>query len=223
MDYQLIRSKRKTIALYVRDGAVELRAPLNAPKAEIDTFIASKEKWIIGRLTQSRERIERREAFRLSYGGTVTYRAKEHLIAAKDGDRLGFDYERFYMPPNLTPAQIKNACIQIYKMLAKRDLTETTFAFAKRMGVMPAAVKITGAAARWGSCSGKGSINFSWRLIMADDDVIDYVVVHELAHITEMNHSAAFWRIVDDILPDRKQRQARLNELQKRLGGEDWT
>jgi predicted metal-dependent hydrolase len=107
-------------------------------------------------------------------------------------------------------------------MLAKQICTGKTLDFAKQMKVMPAAVKVNGATARWGSCSAKKSLNFSWRLVMADDAVIDYVVVHELAHITEMNHSARFWAIVAGMLPDYKERQKRLKELQRRLNAENW-
>ena len=94
--------------------------------------------------------------------------------------------------------------------------------FAKRMDVTPTAIKINGAKTRWGSCSAKKSLNFSWRLIMADDDVIDYVVVHELAHIAEMNHSARFWALVEGALPDYQSRKAKLKALQQRLSIEDW-
>lgn len=126
------------------------------------------------------------------------------------------------MPPNLNPEQIKSDCVQIYRMLAKRDLTNKVLDFAKRMAVMPIAIKINSAKTRWGSCSSKKSLNFSWRLIMADDDVIDYVVVHELAHITEMNHSTKFWTIVEDVLQDYRKRKIKPKELQRRLSGEDW-
>jgi predicted metal-dependent hydrolase len=222
IEYTLTRSNRKSVALYVRNGNVEVRAPLHMPKRDIDSFVASKEAWITNRLAKSREQSERRGAFALNYGDTVLYRGKEYPIAVKNGSRIGFDDTAFYMPPNLTPEQIKSACVQIYRMLAKRDLTAKTLGFAKQMNVMPAAVKINGARTRWGSCSGKKSINFSWRLIMADADVIDYVVVHELAHITEMNHSKKFWEIVEGVLPDYKMRQLRLRELQQRLNTEDW-
>ena len=222
MDYTLTRSKRKTVALYVRNGGVEVRAPLKMPKAEIDKFVSSKEKWVTGKLALSNERIEQRANFCLHYNDTVLYRNKQYPIAAKSGDRVGFDDERFYMPPGLDPEQIKYVCIQIYRMLAKRDLTEKVVGFAKRMSVMPIAVKINGAKTRWGSCSAKKSLNFSWRLIMAGDDVIDYVIVHELAHISEMNHSDRFWTIVEGVLPDYRERSEKLKELQHRLGGEDW-
>jgi len=222
IDYALTRSNRKTIALYIRSGTLEVRAPLKAPKYDIDKFVATKEKWITDKLTASINRQEQREKFILTYGDVILYRGNEYPIAAKPGDLIGFDGKQFYMPPNLSPDQIKHACVQIYRMLAKRDLTNRTLDYTKQMGVIPIAVKINGAKTRWGSCSGKKSLNFSWRLIMANDDVIDYVVAHELAHISEMNHSAQFWAIVSGILPDYKERQKRLKELQKKLSVEDW-
>ena len=221
-DYTLTRSKRKTVALYIRNGAIEVRAPLKMQKADIDKFVASKEKWIADKLMQSNERQAQRESFSLTYGNTVTYRGHEYPIVSKDGNRVGFDDTAFYMPPNLTPEQIKYACVQIYRMLAKCELTSKVLDFAKQMNVTPIAVKINSATTRWGSCSGNKSLNFSWRLIMAGDDVIDYVVVHELAHITEMNHSERFWTIVEGVLPDYKERQARLKGLQKVLSVQDW-
>ena len=90
------------------------------------------------------------------------------------------------------------------------------------MGVAPTGIKITGAKTRWGSCSSKNSINFSWRLVMADDEIIDYVIVHELAHIKELNHSPRFWAVVEGTLPDYKSRRSRLKLLQKKLAAEDW-
>ena len=153
--YVLTRSKRKTIALYVRNGGVEVRAPLKAPKRDIDKFVASKEKWIKDKLTQSNERAIRRENFNLNYGDNVTYRGKECSIAAKIGNRLGFGDEQFYTPPDLSPEQIKAACVQIYRLLAKRDLTDKVMDYAKIMVVTPSAIKINGAKTRWGSCSSK--------------------------------------------------------------------
>ena len=174
------------------------------------------------KLAQCSERQEQRDSFTLDYSSTVLYHGKQYPITAKAGNRIGFDGTGFYMPPDLPPEQIKAACVQIYRILAKRDLTEKTHDFAKQMSVTPTSVKINGAKTRWGSCSGRKSINYSWRLIMADDAVIDYVVVHELSHLTEMNHSAKFWAIVADALPDYKERQKRLKELQKKLNAEDW-
>ena len=222
INYKLTRSKRQTVAIYIRNGIAEVRAPLKMLKSDIDRFVASKEKWIKSKLMISHEQAKQRENFDLNYGDTLTYRGKQYPIAAKNGNRVGFDDACFYMPPNMNPAQIKSACVQIYRMLAKHTLTEKVFDFAKRMSVMPTAVKINSAKTRWGSCSARKSLNFSWRLIIADDKVINYVVVHELAHITEMNHSKRFWAIVEKILPDYREQKIKLKELQYRLNVEDW-
>ena len=212
-NYTLTRSKRKTIALYVRDGGVEVRAPLKMQKHDIDKFVASKEKWIADKLVQSVERKMHRDNFFLDYGSRITYRGKLYPIEAADGKRAGFDGTRFYMPLDLSPEQIKNICVQVYRRLAKQYMTERTLLFAQSMSVTPAAIKITGARTRWGSCSPKGNINFSWRLIRADDTVIDYVIVHELAHLTVMNHSKKFWAVVEKIMPDYSQRRAELKKF----------
>jgi len=222
MDYTLIRSKRKTVAIYIRNGTVEVRAPIKMPKAQIEAFVASKEKWIKTKLVESGERAKLRAHFELNYGDEILYRGKNYPIVAKEGGRAGFDHGCFQLPPNLTPEQIKSACIQIYRLLAKRDLTEKVFDFAQQMSVTPVNVKINGAKTRWGSCSAKKSLNFSWRLIMAEDEVVDYVVVHELAHIIEMNHSRRFWQVVESVLPDYGARQERLKMLQRRLSVENW-
>ena len=137
VDYSLIRSKRKTAAIYVRDGGVEVRAPLKMPRADIDRFVASKEKWITDKLTAVRIRTESRESFSLTYGDSVIYRGKECTIAARDGNRIGFEATAFYMPPDLTPDQIRYACVQIYRILAKRDLTAKTLSFAGLMNLKP--------------------------------------------------------------------------------------
>lgn len=218
----LTRSKRKTIAIYIRDGGVEVRAPLKMPKCDVDKFVVSKKKWIEDKLAQSRECLEKSSVFMLNYGDTVMLRGTEYPLVARAGTKAGFDGEVFYLPPDLAPAQIKPVIVQIYRRIAKIHITKRAACFSAHMGAAPAAVKINGAKASWGSCSSKKSLNFSWRLIMADDAVIDYVVVHELAHISEMNHSARFWAIVAGFLPDYKARQAKLKELQQRLSGENW-
>jgi len=220
--YTLIRSKRKTIAIYVRDGFVEVRAPLNAAKRDIDRFVISKESWITDRLDRLREQAERSKAFTLNYGDLVRYRGKVYPVAAKNGSHVGFDDDAFYMPPNLSEEHIQAACIQVYRMLAKRDLTMKAREFAMLMNVTPSEIKITGAKTRWGSCSSKKHINFSWRLILADDSLIDYVVVHELSHLFEMNHSPRFWAIVKKYMPDYRERIARLHAFQKQLLNEAW-
>jgi predicted metal-dependent hydrolase len=221
-EYRLTRSNRKSIAIYVREGHADVRAPFRTPKRDIDAFVASKASWIANVLAEQRERAERRASFALRCGDAVLFRGAEYPLIARAGTRAGFDGECFYLPEGLAREQIKTLLVQIYRRLAKQLLSERTARFAEHMGVAPTAVRISAAKTRWGSCSARGSINYSWRLVLADDAAIDCVVVHELAHLIEMNHSARFWAIVEGVLPDYRVRRARLKALQRRLGTEDW-
>jgi len=225
--YTLKRSARKTLSILIRDGQVEIRAPLRMPIEDIRRFVVSKEKWISEKLEQSREQLARREGFALGIGDTVTLLGQSCVIRVVDTDHIGFDGSSFLVPARLADADIKAAgikaaCVQIYRMVAKKHLVNRVKHFAELMSVKPAGVRITSAKTRWGSCSAKRSLSFSWRLIMADEETVDYVVVHELAHLVEMNHSDRFWAVVRGVLPDYRTRQQRLKELQARLADEDW-
>ena len=221
--YKLIRSRRKTVAIHItKDAAVEVHAPLKMPKTEINRFVTEKEKWIETHLVQREQLNNEKNSFALNYGDTTLLRGKMYYIRARDGTNAGFDGECFYLPQNLNPETFKRTVVQIYKNTAKLIVKNKVSGYAKCMNVSPAAVKITSAKTRWGSCSGKNSISFSWRLVMADDDVIDYVVVHELAHIREHNHSPRFWAAVEGVFPDYKDRQSKLKLLQKQLAVQDW-
>ena len=221
IEYSLIRSNRKTLALYVRDSGVEVRAPFHMTRKEIDSFVNGKQEWVERMITKNADLAEKKALFEVDYGSRVPYRGREYIVGGIPERKVFFD-NAFCVPVYLNPDQVKRACVQIYRMLARRDLTAKVQDYATQMGVEPLGLKINGAKTRWGSCSAKKNLNFSWRLMMADDEVIDYVVVHELAHIKEMNHSPRFWSVVEGVLPDYKTRQSRLKKLQKKLNAEDW-
>lgn len=99
-----------------------------------------------------------------------------------------------------------------HRMRAERILRERTEYFAGQMGVSFGRITIRDQKTRWGSCSARGNLNFNWRLILAPLEVLDYVVVHELAHRREMNHSDRFWKQVESVLPDYTWRKAWLKK-----------
>lgn len=101
---------------------------------------------------------------------------------------------------------------QRHQVLAGQVLRERAEYFAARMGVSFGRITIRDQKTRWGSCSARGNLNFNWRLILAPAEVLDYVVVHELAHRREMNHSERFWRLVESVLPDYVQRRSWLKK-----------
>lgn len=113
---------------------------------------------------------------------------------------------------NEQEAQLTEKRITELKALAKAELPRRTAYFAKMMGVCPKSVKITSAKKRFGSCSGQNGICYSWRLMLYPSEAIDYVVVHELAHIRQKNHSPAFYREIEKILPDYKARAKLLKD-----------
>lgn len=112
----------------------------------------------------------------------------------------------------LDSKQVAEAKAKAYTILTARCLY-----FARKMGVSYHTIKVNGATKRWGSCSAKGTINFTYRLLFVSKSAQDYVVVHELAHLRELNHSAAFWSVVEEVLPDYKERRSTLREEQKKF------
>ena len=112
----------------------------------------------------------------------------------------------------LTPQQVVQA-----RREAAKDLRERCQRFAPLMGVHYRSIRISGAKTRWGSCSSTGSISFAYRLWFAPQPLRDYVVVHELAHLIEMNHSERFWSQVERVLPDYKQRRNLLKQFQQQV------
>jgi predicted metal-dependent hydrolase len=222
-EYKLTRSARKTVAIHIdRNGEVEVRAPFNAALKDIESFVAAKS----GLIAKHKQEIDTRNAvkinFHLSLGSRLRLLGKEYPLVGINEDRCGFDGNCFYLPANLADSQIKAVVIKIYKKIAIKAIREKVVKYAKIMEVYPAAVKVNSAKTRWGSCSGAGSLNFSWRLMMANEEAVDYVVIHELAHMTEPNHSARFWDVVAAVLPDYQQKKQLLKETQERLAKEDW-
>jgi len=222
MNYTLIRSNRKTAALYIKNGTIIVRAPNKMPISEIEKFIIKNEEWILPKLQKSQDQQAKRDSFALNYGDFLNYRGGKCKIVSKEGIYIGYEDDQFYVLPNMSPDQIKEASIKIYRMLAKNYLPKRTMEFAQIMNLIPSTVKINGAKKRWGSCSSKKSINFSWRLMMASDEVIDYVIVHELAHLKEMNHSPHFWAIVKEFMPNYNIHRASLEALHSLLATQNW-
>jgi len=119
---------------------------------------------------------------------------------------------RLALPLNAEASQIRDA-VQAWLMREGRALFEARLNFfAPQMGVQWRKLSLSNAGSRWGSARIDGAIRLNWRLIHLKPEAIDYVVVHELAHLREMNHSPAFWKVVAEILPDHVERRKALQK-----------
>lgn len=172
MDYNIIYSARKTLAIEIKiGGEIIIRAPKGIKKSKIETFIKAKEDWI---LEAQKKQIEK---------GNNEYHQK---LTEKEIANLK------HAAANYIPGKVKY--------------------YSQIMGLIPSCVKISSAQKRFGSCSTKNTLNFSYRLMLYPFEAIDYVIVHELAHIKHHNHSRDFYNLIKKYIPDYKEREKLLNK-----------
>jgi len=171
MEYQLIRSRRKTVAIQITREGVLVRAPLHMPAAVIRTFVESKRAWI--------------------------EKALENRPTPQ---------------PAFTPEQLRELTRQ-----AREDLPRRAARFAPLLGVTYGRITLRHQKTRWGSCSGRKNLNFNCLLMLTPQSVRDYVVIHELCHLLEMNHSKKFWALVEGMMPDYREARKWLRTQGKAL------
>ncbi len=209
--HKFVRSKRKTLSLIVEpDGTLTVRAPLRMKKADIQKFVEEKQDWI--KRKQARALEDAPTPRRYVDGETFTYLGEEILLRIVPDGKPALVMDGVFKLTKSSQPLAKSYFEAWYKKQARVVLTERVVHFARSRKVKPGRIRISSAKTRWGSCSPKKTLSFTWRLVMAPLEIIDYVVVHELCHLEEMNHSKAFWARVEGILPDYKARRKWLKE-----------
>ena len=203
---KIVRSSRKTLSISVDTfGRLIVRAPKRYSEQRIFAFIQEKEPWI------RKKQAERKGAGMALPpenldGYTFLLLGKSTTIRLIDGKKVGFDAEQniIYLPYEKSQEKL----VKWLKENAKRILTTVTARKAAEMSVSYTSLTITSAKTRWGSCSGENALRFTFRLLYCPKEVIDYVVIHELAHTIQHNHSKQFWQVVERFAPDWKSRRA---------------
>lgn len=212
MEYTLIRSKRKTLALQITpEGEVVVRAPLRLAQREIDRMVGERQEWIAKHRQAVQAQKRAKEQFSLM-DGKFPLMGQMFPIEYVAQGKPHYADGAFYLCTG-QEQQLREQAEQLYRNIAREELSRRISFYAPRMGVCPAGLRINGARGRWGSCSGKNSLNFSWRLMLAPEHCINYVVVHELCHILHHDHSAAFWREVERFFPDWKECRKQLAQV----------
>lgn len=215
---KLIRSKRKSLALEITDaGVLVVRAPFFMKDELIQKFVHQKREWIEKVYHRARQRFAEAKPKQFIEGEKFLYLGNEYRlhIAEDMFGKLLFEDQFILSARYLPKARRLFECW--YREEAFSVFTDRCRFYAKPMGVDYKRLKLTNAKHRWGSCHPKGTLCFNWRLVMAPLKILDYVVVHELAHLIELNHSSRFWAVVEKALPNQRDAKKWLKENRFRL------
>ena len=200
---RILRSRRKTLGLQVKEGEVIVRAPLFASDEAIEAFVQKYKVWID-------KQLERQEATkrRFVFGERFWYLGQSYELRESQEE---FAFDGGYFLAKEPKAQL---FARFYKERAKEYIPPLVECLAKAYGESYRKIGITSAHTRWGSCSSKKNLNFSYRLMMLPPKAIEYVVIHELSHLRHMNHSKAFWDLVCSRMPEYKEIERILREFE---------
>lgn len=200
------RRRKRTISIYIRPSQILVKVPQRTAANHIWEALRSREHWIARQITELAERSATTPTWPLH---TLLFHGQPYRLRYQQS--LARDYQIEIHGETLLitgPAQtlsepvVKEELTKWLKQLAKEDIEASVRVWSDRLNAQFQAIRVKELKSRWGSCSTKRNLNFNWRLVQAPAFVRDYVVVHELCHLQEMNHSARFWALVQHALPD---------------------
>jgi len=203
---KLIRSHRKTIGLQItNDARLIVRAPYFASEGLIRRLIRQKESWIKAKQDYFKQRQSKGLVRKFQPGEEFLFLGKVYPLVISDDLPKAVVFDGSLKIAQVALSNVKKHLENWYKSQALDYITPRVEDYAREAGLKHHAIKVNEARTRWGSCGHKNTLNFTWRLIMAPPRVVDYVIVHELMHLKEKNHSHKFWAEVAQIIPDYRQ------------------
>ncbi|NLM21259.1 MAG: M48 family metallopeptidase [Peptococcaceae bacterium] len=212
IEYELYRSKRaKKVCVTIKNKKVRVAVPQALPLEYGRDFAEKNKEWILEHYVKQGLRTQSPTKKYLP-GEKFFYRGRNYPLKYVETSNSK-PYAQFigsrilvYVPPGLEPekrsALGKRLIEQWYKNQAEKILSEQVHYYSKKLGITFNKLRIKDQKTRWGSCSTKGNINLNWRIIMAPNQVIAYIIIHELTHLIYMNHSPEFWKKVEEHMPD---------------------
>lgn len=216
--YSFRRARRRTIGIAIDERGLHAAAPRWATIAEVEAFIREKQGWVLRRLAEARA--TPRSAVVWRDGARIPYLGDEVAVcAAAPGAPSGLDGARLMVAVagDLRPEALREAALAWLREAALALFRGRAASLGPLLGVAPQRVSLSNARTQWGSCSADGRVRLSWRLIHLRPALVDYVIVHELAHLLHMNHSARFWRVVAGVCPGYGAARRELRELSHAL------
>ena len=216
ISYTLKRSaKRRSIGLQINDNGLTVSMPLRASEKWLHSVLQEKAGWVVDKLDNWQSK--KAPVQKWADGEPILFRGENFTLRIVSGLVRAAPQladKELVIPAYDTTNQraIYRKILQWYKREAEQVFKECVEHFAPLMNVSPKQIKLTSAKTQWGSCTVQGVVRLNWQLVTMPLHLIDYVVVHELAHLQEMNHSAAFWRVVEGACPDYAKVRKELRE-----------
>ena len=198
--------RRRTVGIIVEDGGVRVRAPKRLANWRIQEIIDQRIQWITDKLRLQAERRLAKQCRLYQDGEPFVYLGQRYRLAITKDDDLPIRIERDRLVAPRSPDQ-RDQIIEWYRSQAETLLSDATGRFAALTAVAPRSVAVREYKSKWGSCNSRGDIRYNLLLIMAPIDIVEYVVVHELAHLIHPNHSPCFWERVAEVVPDHLERR----------------
>jgi hypothetical protein len=194
------------------DGAARLAIPRRGSQAEALRFLERSEAWLLKRHEQWKAHSALRQPWQ--DGASFLFRGEEvslRVVAGSSGVTLSFGGQTL---SDVAPSADYRPAVHAHlRRLAEQELPPRTRELAGLHGLTIRRVTVRAQKTRWGSCSARGTISLNWRLIQAPPFVLDYLIVHELMHLRQMNHSARYWKLVDDAFPRYREAEAWLKKM----------
>ena len=201
------RARRLSLRVSRLDGKVTLTLPSRAPEGQAIAFLREREDWLRGHLSDIAAPV------RAVSGALIPIEGREVLLEEARIRRPLREGDRLRMPSGTGPAAVAG----YLKALARDRLAAASDRHAEALGVRYGPLRLRDTRSRWGSCTDAGALMYSWRLVMAPPEVLDYVAAHEVAHLIEMNHGPKFWALVEARVPDWKRHRLWLKDCGDRL------
>lgn len=208
--YTLKRCKRKSIGLKIDSNGLIISVPLQTALPHVETILQEKADWITKKLKHWS--IKKNLALTWAIDATYPLLGEPWQIAMKPSSEIQMVRQSVQeaentsdlkqLIPALTPQQMEKFVMAWYTQQAITHFKQRITVYAQKLNVCTPPFRLSRAKTSWGSCNTRGVIHLNWRLIQMPVHLVDYVVVHELSHLTEMNHSPAFWKRVESVYPD---------------------
>ena len=220
---EVIRTDRKRSASIYLDGErIKVRVPKSLSDSRVRDLIEKKSPWIKRKLKEA-ELAAPPKPKELVSGETFSYLGRNYRLKVLPGNSSSLKLKGGYLEASISgfsktrEEEVRSLLLDWYQRHAQERLEEKTHRYAKILQVEPNCVSIKDYKSRWGSCSTTGDISYNWRIVMAPHRIVDYVVVHELCHLLEHNHSAVYWRHVERIISDFQECRKWLKRNSERL------